>query len=75
MKKFLFIMLLILLLLFCTSLEALSIDRPQDISIQVNGVLLSPDVSPIVRDGRTYVPLYTIVKGIADEIQAKCHYI
>ncbi len=71
LKQMRLILLLFLLFFLAGSKEALASNINQEISIQMNGTVLSPDVSPVIRDGRTLVPFRTVAEALNLEVNWK----
>jgi len=51
----------LLILLICTSL---AVNAASDVRIQVDGVIIETDADPIIENGRTIVPVATIIENI-----------
>ncbi len=64
MKKFCSVILLALLLIGSFSQGAWAADKSQDILIEMDGMLLNPDVSPMIQSSRILIPFRTVAEAL-----------
>ena len=60
-KKFFLLLGVLLILLICSGIVA---DAASDVRIQVDGKIIQTDADPIIENGRTIVPVATIIENI-----------